>query len=237
VILGTGALGAAALDGAAIRRSLETLGLSEVLAVVSEDATPRDLAGLRAEAVRGPVDQLDALLAVARTTRAPRLILELPSDLDLEDACRGLFGVARRTPALELAVITPHAGPLAAPEPLGLLFEDLTSQRIRYWHRPAAAALIGTPDGTPDGTPPDGTPDGTPGDEWLNALDRHLVGMSLDDVAGTEAGLPPGTGEIDFGALASWTGGKLDLALDVDSVPDVGLLSMALALLSSVGLS
>ena len=224
MILGTGALGASALDGAAIRRALETLGLSEVLAVVSENATPRDLAGLRAEAVRGSLEQLDALLAVARTTRAPRLILELPSDLDLEDACRGLFGVARRTPALELAVITPHSGPLAAPESLGLLFEDLTSQRIRYWHRPAAAALVGTPDGPP-------------GDEWLNVLDRHLVGMSLDDVAGTEAGLPPGTGEIDFAALASWTSGKLDLALDVHAVPDVGLLSMALALLNSVGLS
>ncbi len=228
MILGTGALGASALDGAAIRRALETLGLSEVLAVVSENATPRDLAGLRAEAVRGSLEQLDALLAVARTTRAPRLILELPSDLDLEDACRGLFGVARRTPALELAVITPHSGPLAAPESLGLLFEDLTSQRIRYWHRPAAAALVGTSDGTPDGPP---------GDEWLNVLDRHLVGMSLDDVAGTEAGLPPGTGEIDFAALASWTSGKLDLALDVHAVPDVGLLSMALALLNSVGLS
>jgi len=228
LILGTGALGASALDGAAIRRALETLGLSEVLAVVSENATPRDLAGLRAEAVRGSLEQLDALLAVARTTRAPRLILELPSDLDLEDACRGLFGVARRTPALELAVITPHSGPLAAPESLGLLFEDLTSQRIRYWHRPAAAALVGTSDGTPDGPP---------GDEWLNVLDRHLVGMSLDDVAGTEAGLPPGTGEIDFAALASWTSGKLDLALDVHAVPDVGLLSMALALLNSVGLS
>ncbi len=223
MILATGCLGPARLDGLAIRDALQAVGLDEVLLVVGDiehsAPNPAALDGLKASAVRASLAALDTGLALAARTRSPRLVIELPADLDLPDACRTLHALGRRTPGLALAVATPEQGPLAGLENLRLLFEDLNASGLGYWHVPSRVHRAGVRDAT-----------------WLDGVGRWLVGASLDDLAGDERGLPPGLGEVDFSAVAANLPRGLPSALDVSPVPDVAMLRMALDVLSTVGL-
>jgi hypothetical protein len=209
VILGTGCLGARSLDGEAVREALRITGLDAALLVIRQDAIPTGLGGAPAAGVRVSWDALATGITVARTARARRLVLQLPPLLGLERACRELHKLARRHPGLSLAVLTPAAGALADPETLGLLCTDLASQRLGYWHRPAAVAALDQPEAA-----------------WIDKLSRHLVGMSLDDATDGESGLPPGLGRLDFSVAAQASARTLDVALDVDPVSEPGLLRL-----------
>src|SRR5262249_62411761 len=83
----------------------------------------------------------------------------------------------------------PAPAPFGRPAALALVLEDLASLSPGYWHRPSRAALLGHGDAA-----------------WLDGLGRWLGGMSLDDVADGQSGLPPGLGTLDFDALAEWRG-------------------------------
>jgi len=220
MILGTGCLGPHALDGPSIPTALAATGLARVLLVAQEGAEPAGLAGAPASAVRAAWAQRETALTAARASRCPRVVLELPADAELEPACRALHAFGRSEAGLVLAVATPTEGPLADPPALGLLLEDLSSQRTGYWHRPSAVAL-----GPGERTDTD----------WIDALGRHLVGMSLDDVADGEAGMPPGLGSLDFAALAEHAGSSVDVALDVAPVQDVALLRFTIDQLRQAG--
>jgi hypothetical protein len=220
VILGTGCLGPRALDGPAILEALAATGLARVLLVAPEGAEPAGLQGAPASAVRAAWKERAAGLAAARASRCPRVVLELPADAELEPACRALHAFGRSEAGLVLAVTTPKEGPLADPAALALLLEDLSSQRTGYWHTPSAALLGGRTD-----------------TDWIDVLGRHLVGMSLDDVADGEAGLPPGLGTLDFGAVAEHAATSVDVALDVAPVQDVALLRFTLDQLRQAGFS
>jgi hypothetical protein len=220
VILGTGCLGALALDGEAVRRALRTSGLDAALLVVRQDASPAGLAGTPTAAVRAPWDAVATGLAVARATRAARLVLELPPLLGLERACRELHELSRRLPGLALAVLTPQAGALADAHSLSLLCDDLASVRLGYWHRPAAVAALGQAETA-----------------WLDTLSRHLVGMSLDVATDDESGLPPGLGTLDFAPSVEAATRSLTVALDTDPVADVALLRLAVDQLRTLGFS
>lgn len=209
MILGTGCLGALALDGGTVRSALRTTGLDAALLVIRRDASAAGLAGTPAAAVRVPWDAVATGVEVAREVRAPRLVLELPPLLGLERACRELHDLARRLPGLALAVLTPAAGALADAERLALLCDDLASVRLGYWHRPAAVAALDQPEAA-----------------WIDKLSRHLVGMSLDDATDGESGLPPGLGRLDFSVAAQASARTLDVALDVDPVSEPGLLRL-----------
>ncbi|MHC5211935.1 MAG: hypothetical protein ACYTG2_14540 [Planctomycetota bacterium] len=186
--------------------------------MIRQDAAPTDLRGTPTAGVRTPWDGLPTALAAARVTRAPRVIVDLPPLMGLERACRELHELAGRNPGLGLAVLTPSGGALAEPGSLALLFEDLASKRLCYWHRPAAVDGLGQVESS-----------------WLDTLSRHLVGMSLDDVADGEGGLPPGLGRLDFEATAEACARTLEVALDIDPVPDVGLLRLTVDQLRTQG--
>jgi hypothetical protein len=220
VILATGCLGERSLDGEAVRAALTAVGLDKVLLSVREDSPAAGLSGLPACGVRTGWEELPRALAAAKEARCTRVVLDLPVDWELATACRAVFDVGRGCglAGVEPAVLTPAMGPLADPGQIQLLLEDLASQGVRYWHVPSRCHL------------------GELGDEvWLNLLDRYMAGMSLDDVSGDEAGLSPGLGEIDFGALAAWKGRAMDVVLDVDPVPDVAMLRMTVASLADAG--
>jgi hypothetical protein len=218
VILGTGCLGPRALDGPSIVAAQAATGLSRVLLVVGEETPPADLERAPAAGVRAPWAQRVAGLAAARAARCPRLVLELPDDVELDGACRGLHAYARSEAGLSLAILTPPSGPLADPATLSLLFEDLASLSPGYWHRPAAAFLAGQTD-----------------TDWIDALGRHLVGMSLDDVSNGETGLPPGLGSLDYSELSDHAGSSVEIALDVAPVQDVALLRFTIEELHRLG--
>ena len=218
MILGSGCLGVRALDGGAIAEALAATGLRRVLLVARPGARPAGLAGLPASGVRVGWNERSGGCELARAARASRLVLEPSATLELEDACRELHALGRAHAGLALAVTPAPAGPLAEPESLRLLLEDLASMRAGYWHRPARAHRLGRPDS-----------------DWLQPLSRWLVGLSLDDVTGSEEGLPPGLGRLDFRAIAGWSGRSLDVVIDLQPLADVRLLRFAVDALAAAG--
>jgi len=218
ILLGTACLGESALEGEAVRRALGTLGLDQALLVAFPGAVAADLRDLPVAGVRTDAERLGTAIDVARVVNAPRIVLDLPEDAELESTCRQLFALTRNHPGLGLALLTPAAGTLAAPAALELVLDDLAGQGVGYWHRPSR--VHGRPDGDV---------------AWLDTLGRRLVGMSLDDVAHGEAGLPPGTGEVDLTRAAELSGRGTEIALDVDPVPGVALMRVALEHLRAVG--
>jgi len=220
MILGSGCLGTRALDGDSITAALSSTGLRRVLLVARPGARPAALFGLPACGVRAAWGDRGRAVDVARLTRAGRLVLELPASLELEEACRELHALARANAGLALAVLPAAAGPLADPGALHLLLEDLSGLHAGYWHRPARAHRLGRPDA-----------------EWLVPLARWLVGLSLDDVTGSEEGLPPGLGRLDFRAVAEWRARALDVVIDVEPLADVRLLRFAVDALAGMGLT
>jgi hypothetical protein len=217
MILGTGCLGARALDGAAIRGALGASGLSRVLLAAREGARAGGLQGVPAVGVRCEWARAEAGAALAVEVRAPRLVLDLPA-LELERACRELHACARRHAGLSLAVATPAEGPLARPDVAAALLADLAAQRVGYWHVPSRAHLLGHGDAP-----------------WLDALARRLCGMSLDDVAGGQPGARPGLGGLDFKVAAASATPSLPVVLDVGPLDDPALLRFAVEHLRQVG--
>lgn len=219
MILGSGCLGEQCLDGTAVAAALEALQLERVLLVAREGAAARGLSGLPVAGVRVAWAALPRGLDAARRAKAPRLVVDLRDDAELPGTCREVFDLARAQPGLALAVTTPARGPLATPETVALLLEDLAGRDVRYWHVPSRARTPDADDGV-----------------WLERLSPWLAGISLDDVADGRAGLPPGLGRIDFARLAPWTARALDVVLDVGPLPDASLLRPALAVLRAAGL-
>lgn len=220
MILGTGCLGDASLDGVAIRDALAAVHLDEVLLVVGPDTHPRALAGLSAPAVRASWHDAVDGVSVAAAAKSRRLAVTPPDDLSLEEVCRGLFRLARSAPGLALALVTPPAGPLASPDQVRHVCEDLESLAVGYWHRPSVAHVVSG---------------AAPPERWVDELSRWVVGVSLDDVRDGEVGIPPGLGELDLPRLAALSARAIPVALDVDPVPDVGLLKMTVDTLTRAG--
>jgi hypothetical protein len=218
MILGSGCLGARALDGAAIAESLAATGLRRVLLVARPEAQPAGLTGLPACGVRAAWADRFRARDLARAARARRLVLEPSAVLPLEDACRELHALGRANPGLALAVTAAPAGPFAEPDTLRLLLEDLASMHAGYWHRPARAHRLGRPDS-----------------DWVQPLARWLVGVSLDDVTDSEEGLPPGLGRLDFRVVADWSARALEVVIDVEPLADVRLLRFAVDALAAAG--
>ena len=219
MILGSACLGARALDGSAIAAALQGLGLDSVLLVTQAEASaPNGLAALPVRGVRTAWEQLTRGIEVARAASCRRLIVELPEEAEVDGACRALFDLQRSEPGLSLAVLTPRAGPLAAPAALQLVLEDLVAQSVAYWHVPSRSHRLGLADAA-----------------WFDLLGRHTVGLSLDDVLGEDDGLPPGTGELDLAPVAELGARSLLVALDTAPLPDVSFLAVALRDLQLVG--
>lgn len=217
MILGSACLGSRALDGPALREALQASGLDRLLLVEREDARATGLEGAPADGVRCAWARASRGAELARMVRAPRLVLDPPA-LALEPACRALFELSRREAGLGLAVCTPPEGPLARPEALAALLDDLASCRVGYWHVPSRAHLLGHGDAP-----------------WLDALSRRLAGMSLDDVAGGQPGALPGLGGMDFKVAAAFAAPSLPVALDLAPMEDRGLLRFAREHLRQVG--
>ncbi len=218
MILATGCLADRALDGASVRSALATTGLDKALLVAHDGAVPSELKGLPAVAVSVSWEARRRGIAAAQQSGCTAVVLSLPSEWSLEEAAPELFGLSRQASGLNLAVTTPESGELSRVQNLGLLLDDLAGQRLGYWHRPSV--LLRREERDVD---------------WLDRLGRYIVGVSLDDVLAGQGGLPPGTGELDLALLAELTGRTLEVTLDTDPLPDVGLLKLAVDSLKTAG--
>lgn len=218
MILGTGCLAQNALDGDSIVDALSRTGLQTVLLQARNGARAADLRRVPAMGVQAAWDLRSDAVATAAAAGTGCLVLDLPEDMDLETACRSLFDLTREVPGLTLGIRTPGAGPLADPEALGLMLEDLGSLPLGYWHRPSRAHLLGIKQAT-----------------WFERLGGHLQGLFLDDVRDGEGGLPPGIGELDLGATAELSARSIHVVLDIDPIPDIALLRVAIDNLLRLG--
>ena len=128
----------------------------------------------------------EAAVGALRARRAAAL----PGALDR--ACRSLFDLCKRHPDRRFC-LTPGRSlrSLADPESLSCIFEDLSGQRLGYWHDTAVAArreqLLGEPQG-----------------EWLEKFCNRLSGCTLGDSADGGLYLPPGAGGVDYPLLGTY---------------------------------
>ena len=220
MILGTGCLAASSLDGTRIADALRRTGLQTALLQVRKGSRQSDLRGIPAAGVHCAWALRREAVTTAVAAGTDRLIVDLPLDMELETACRSLFELSREVPGLGLGLRTPEGGPLADPESLGLLLEDLGALPVTYWHRPSQAHLLGL-----EGT------------LWIERLGRYFCGLFLDDVQDGQAGIPPGLGELDLGPTAELSARSIDVILDIDPVPDISLLRVTLDALVRLGFS
>lgn len=107
-------------------------------------------------------------------------------DAALDRCCRNLHSAWKTTGEARLCLRNGYdlAG-LDGPDELAHLVEDLGSDRIGLWLDVAAASIRGAAGGASAGA-------------YLDRLSPFLAGVSLGDGRPGEAGLPPGTGVVDW---------------------------------------
>jgi sugar phosphate isomerase/epimerase len=125
----------------------------------------------------------------------------------LDRVCRAIFAVARAFPDIQFCLTTGRSlRAVADRDSLGDLFEDLHQLNLGYWHDAAVCArreqILGEPQG-----------------EWLEMFGNRLWGMSLGDSSADGLYLPPGSGGVDYGLLASYvrkSGAPTPVVLELD---------------------
>lgn len=146
-------------------------------------------------------ERAQALLARRKAARNPAL----------DRVCRELHSLVRSCPDISFCV-APGRSLLAVADLATLrdLFEDLHQLRLGYWHDAAVAARREQVLGEPQG-------------EWLETFGNRLQGMTLGDASEEGMYLPPGSGGVDYGLVASYVpraGAPLPVVLELDpSVP------------------
>ncbi len=143
----------------------------------------------------------------------------------LDALCRTLHAVARARPEIGLALAgasdlleVPHRDEVA------LALSDVRAPRLGYWHDVDAAESLAAGGGPPAST-------------WLGALAPHCLGIALSDRAGAERFLPPGTGAVDWRAVASEAPRGAVRTLRVDPRWDEQALRLGVEALAGRGLA
>jgi sugar phosphate isomerase/epimerase len=146
----------------------------------------------------------------------------------LDRACRELFGICRAFPDFHFCLTTGRSLRAVA-DLAGLqdIFEDLGSRvRLGYWHDAAVCARRQQVLGEAQG-------------EWLETFGNRCAGFSLGDASSDGIYLPPGSGGVDYGLLASYvrrSGAPTPVVLDLDPAVPPSELSGIRSCLAKYGL-
>ncbi|MEW6743437.1 MAG: hypothetical protein AB1486_11825 [Planctomycetota bacterium] len=141
----------------------------------------------------------------------------------LDRVCRALYSVLQETEGVRLGIVTgePFIG-IPTLSMLECILDDLHHPRLGYWHDPVVAReheLFGL---GPEGA-------------WLGAHASRLVGAFLHDAQGPAKGLPPGAGEVDWGALRESLPREASRVVRVDGRGGLAALQMAFTRLRDLG--
>jgi sugar phosphate isomerase/epimerase len=145
----------------------------------------------------------------------------------VDRACRALFHICRTFPDFQFC-LTAGRSLRAVADLAGLrdIFEDLASLRLGYWHDAAVCARRQQVLGEAQG-------------EWLETFGNRCSGFGLGDASPDGLYLPPGSGGVDYGLLASYvrrSGAPTPVVLDLDPAVPPSELSGIRACLAKYGL-
>ena len=125
----------------------------------------------------------------------------------LDRACREIYSLVKSFPDMEFCLCSGRSlRTLADRVSLQDLFEDLQQLQLGYWHDAAVAARREQVLGEAQG-------------EWLETFGNRCRGFSLGDASPDGMYLPPGSGGVDYGLLASYvprSGAPTPLVLELD---------------------
>jgi hypothetical protein len=127
-------------------------------------------------------ERVDALLARRKVGR----------NAAVDRVCREVFGLIRAFPDVAFCLTQNRSlRAVADLDALRDVFEDLSHQRLYYWHDAALAARRAQVGLEAQG-------------EWLEVFGNRLRGMTLGDAGPDGLYLPPGAGGVDYALLASY---------------------------------
>lgn len=146
----------------------------------------------------GPNDQLGTDLQ-AYAHRSQRR-----SQRQVEHLCRSIHSLIGQFPGTRIALETgPHLNDLLHFEAMGWVLEDLAKHGVGYWHDTGTIHLRERAGLATQG-------------QWLDAYASRLVGMHLQDAAGLEPQMPPGSGEVDFRLLVEYLPSGAERVLELN---------------------
>lgn len=123
----------------------------------------------------------------------------------IEYLCRSIHTLSREFEDVRF-VIEPgqHFNDILNFESVGWTLDDLSRQGLGYWHDTGRVHLRER-----SGLPSQ--------EEWLDAYAPRMTGVHLQDATLMEAEIPPGMGEVDFGAVAAHLTKDTERVLEVNS--------------------
>lgn len=207
----------------AVRHAVATASLLGSRLVVLEPGVVPLVGEIEAEDLGDPsvawnAERAQALLARRKVGR----------NAALDRVCRELFGICRAFPDVHFCLTAGRSlRAVADVAALQDIFEDLGGRvRLGYWHDAAVCARRQQVLGEAQG-------------EWLEYFGNRCQGFSLGDASADGIYLPPGSGGVDYGMLASYvrrSGAPTPAVLDLDPAVPPSELSGIRSCLAKYGL-
>ncbi|MCA8953247.1 MAG: hypothetical protein KDE27_27290 [Planctomycetes bacterium] len=172
---------------AAVRHAVQTARAIGTPIVVLEPGLVPVLGEVEADDLGDPSYQWTAERGAALLARR-----RVRRDEALDHACRAVHGLVREHAGIQFC-LTSGRNVRTVGDRAGLrdLFEDLGNLPLGYWHDAGVAARREQVFGEAQG-------------EWLEDFGNRLQGMSLCDASPDGMQLPPGSGGVDYGLLATY---------------------------------
>jgi sugar phosphate isomerase/epimerase len=123
----------------------------------------------------------------------------------VEYLCRSLHRLLREFRDIRLAIEPgQHFNDLLGFESVGWVLDDFNTAHLGYWHDTGRIHVREVA-----GLPSQG--------EWLESFGKRIMGVHLQDAAGTQAEIPPGSGEVDFKLVASYLPAEAERVVEINS--------------------
>ncbi|MGD2019039.1 MAG: hypothetical protein PVJ89_13040, partial [Planctomycetota bacterium] len=168
---------------------------------VEDAALEREAADLLEEHASTHADDLDI---VRERTRDFVHRLQTKSQRQIEHFCRSVHKLRSEFPETAFAIAPGNdLYDLFGFEAVQWILDDLSAQKVGYWHDTARIHRRGNL-----GIPDQGA--------WLEAFASRSLGVHLRDATDAEFGLPPSLGEVDFKLVAEYLPKECARVVDVD---------------------
>lgn len=166
---------------------------------IEPDAAAREGEELQARLSReGPSE------ALAQDLQAWAHRSQRRSQRQIEHLCRSVHSLVVQFPGTRIALEAgSHLNDLLHFEAMGWVLDDLSKYGVGYWHDTGTLHLRERAGLATQG-------------QWLDAYAPRLMGLHLQDAAGQECQMPPGSGEIDFRLVVEYLPSGAERVLELN---------------------